>query len=124
MPAVAVPLARMDPDDAAALWEAWREYAPGVRVVEQAARFAAVLRRGVETAVCTTYAEVAWVAVGEDEPDGVPESAWELLLNDTPLTASIIRLLVHAGDAPVIVHLIQQRGERVPKAERGPFRLP
>jgi hypothetical protein len=123
LPAVAVPLARMEPDEAAALWEAWRDYAPTVRAVEQAARFASYLRRGVETAVCTAYPEVAWVAVGEDEPDGVPESAWELLLNDDPLTASIIRLLVHAGDAPVIVHLIQRRGERVPKNERGPFRL-
>jgi hypothetical protein len=124
LPAIAVPLARMAPDEAAALWEAWRGYTPGGRAVEQAARFASILRRGVETAVCTAYPDVAWVAVGEDEPDGVPESAWELLLNDTPLTASIIRLLVHAGDAPVIVHLIQRRGERVPKDERGPFRLP
>ncbi|MDQ6905690.1 MAG: hypothetical protein M3176_02575 [Chloroflexota bacterium] len=124
LPAVAAPLARMDADEAAALWEAWREYAPGVYAVERAAQFAAVLRRGVETAVCTVYPEVAWVAVGEDEPEGVPESAWELLLNDTPLTASVIRLLVHAGDVPVIVHLIQRRGERVPKDERGPFRLP
>jgi len=124
LPAIAVPLARMDADEAAVLWEAWREYAPDVYAVERAAQFAAVLRRGVETAVCTAYPEVAWVAVGEDEPDGVPESAWELLLNDTPLTASIIRLLVHAGDAPVVVHLIQRRGERVPKSERGPFWLP
>jgi len=122
--AVAAPLARMDADEAAALWEAWREYAPGVYAVERAAQFAAILRRGVETAVCTVYPEVAWVAVGEDEPEGVPESAWELLLNDTPLTASVIRLLVHAGDAPVVVHSIQRRGERVPKPERGPFRLP
>ncbi len=124
LPAIAAPLARMEPDEAATLWAAWREYAPGVYAVERAARFASILRRGVETAVCTAYSDVAWVAVGEDEPDGVPESAWELLLNDTPLTASIIRLLVHADDAPVIVHLIQRRGERVPKAERGPFRLP
>ncbi len=124
LPAVARPLARMDADEAAALWEVWREYAPGVYAVERAAQFAAVLRRGVETAICTTYPEVAWVAVGENEPDGVPESAWELLLNDTPLTASVIRLLVHAGDAPVVVHVIQRRGERVPKDERGPFRLP
>ncbi|MGI8691217.1 MAG: hypothetical protein ACR2M3_21770 [Thermomicrobiales bacterium] len=124
LPAIAVPLARMEPDEAAALWVAWREYTSGVDAVEQAARFASILRRGVETAVCTAYPDVAWVAVGDDEPDGVPESAWELLLNDTPLTASIIRLLVHADDAPVVVHLIQRRGERVPKDERGPFRLP
>ncbi len=124
LPAVATPLARMDADEAAALWEVWREYAPGVYAVERAAQFAAVLRRGVERAVCAVYLEVAWVAVGENEPDGVPESAWELLLNDTPLTASVIRLLVHAGDAPVVVHVIQRRGERVPKDERGPFRLP
>jgi len=124
LPAIAVPLARMEPDEAAALWAAWREYAPGVYAVERAARFASILRRGVETAVCTAYPDIAWVAVGEDEPDDVPESAWELLLNDTPFTASIIRLLVHADDAPVIVYLIQRRGERVPKDERGPFRLP
>jgi len=124
LPAVAVPLARMDADEAAALWEAWRDYAPGARAPEKAVRFASILRRGVETAVCTIYPNVAWVAVGEDEPEGVPESVWELLLNETPLTASIIRLLVHAGDASVIVHLVQRRGERVPKDERGPFRLP
>jgi hypothetical protein len=124
LPAVAVPLARMDADEAAALWDAWRDYAPAARAPEKAARFASILRRGVETAVCTIYPNVAWVAVGEDEPDGVPESVWELLLNETPLTASIIRLLVRAGDAPVIVHLVQRRGERVPKDERGPFRLP
>jgi hypothetical protein len=124
LPAVAVPLARMDADEAAELWEAWREYAPIARVPEKAVRFASILRRGVETAVCTTYANVAWVAVGEDEPDGVPESVWELLLNETPLTATIIRLLVHAGEAPVIVHMVQRHGERVPKDERGPFRLP
>lgn len=124
LPAVAVPLARMDPHEAAGIWAVWREYAPGARDLEKATKFASILRRGVETAVCTTYANVAWVAVGEDEPDGVPESVWELLLNETPLTASIIRLLVHAGEAPVVVHLVQRRGERVPKDERGPFRLP
>ncbi len=31
LPAVAVPLARMDADEAAELWEAWREYAPTAR---------------------------------------------------------------------------------------------
>lgn len=124
LPAAAVPLARMDADEAAELWATWREYAPSARDPEKAAKFASVLRRGVETAVCTIYPDVAWVAVGEDEPDGVPESAWELLLNETPLTASLIRLLVHAGEAPVIVHMVQRRGERVPKDERGPFRLP
>lgn len=124
LPAVAVPLARMDADEAAEIWAAWREYAPTARSTEKAAKFAAILRRGVETAVCTTYPDVAWVAVGEDEPDGVPENVWELLLNETPLTASLIRLLVHAGAAPVIVHMVQRRGERVPKDERGPFRLP
>jgi hypothetical protein len=124
LPAVAVPLARMDADEAAELWAAWREYAPNARDPVKAVRLASILRRGVETAVCTTYANVAWDAVGVDEPDGVPESVWELLLNETPLTASIIRLLVHAGEAPVIVHKVQRRGERVPKDERGPFRLP
>ncbi|MGI8856317.1 MAG: hypothetical protein ACR2JW_11245 [Thermomicrobiales bacterium] len=124
LPAIAVPLARMDADEAAELWEAWREYVPAARSPEKATRFASILRRGVETAVCTDYANVAWVAVGEDEPDGVPESVWELVLNETPLTASVIRMLVHAGEAPVIVHMVQRRGERVPKDERGPFRLP
>lgn len=129
LPAIAVPLARMDADEAAALWEAWREYVPTVRASERATRFAAVLRRGVETAVCTTYPDVAWVAVGEGEPEAVPESGWHLLLHDTPLTADTIRLLLPAGGSPlgsmpVIVHLVQRRGERVPRAERGPFRLP
>lgn len=124
LPAVAVPLAQMDADEAAELWAAWREYAPSARDPEKAAKFASIVRRGVETAVCTIYPDVAWVAVGEDEPEGVPESVWELLLDETPLTASLIRLRVHAGDAPVIVHMVQRRGERVPKDERGPFRLP
>ncbi len=124
LPAIAVPLARMDADEAAALWEAWREYAPTAPAAERAAHFASILRRGVETAVCTTYANVAWVAAGEGDPEHVPESAWDLLLNETPLTASIIRLLVHAGERPVIVHMVQRGGERVPKDERGPFRLP
>jgi hypothetical protein len=123
LPAIAVPLARMDADEAAALWEAWREYAPRAGTVERAARFASILRRGVETAVCTTYPDVAWVAVGEDDPENVPESAWDLILNETPLTASVIRLLVHAGERPVVVHMVQRRGERVPRNERGPFRL-
>ena len=124
LPAVAVSIARMDADAVAAVWEAWREYSPTAGASEQAATFAAVLRRGVETVVCTAYPNVAWVAVGMGKPDAVPDGAWELLLNETPLTASLIRLFVHAGTQPVIVHLVQRRGERVPKEERGPFRLP
>jgi hypothetical protein len=124
LPAVGIRLARMDADEIAALWEAWRAYAPTVRHSERAATFAAMLRRGVETAVCAHYPNVAWVAVGTTEADAVPESVWELLLNETPLTASLIRLFVHAGDKPVLVHMVQRRGERVPQAERGPFRLP
>ncbi len=122
LPAIAVPLARMDADEAAALWDAWRDYVPTARGSERAAAFASILRRGVETAVCTTYPNVAWVAVGAYELDAVPESAWELLLNETPLTASVIRLLIHAREH-VIVHMLQRRGERVPKDERGPFLL-
>ena len=124
LPAVAVPLARMDADEAAALWEAWRDFAPTVRASEHAAQFASILRRGVETAICAAYPEVAWVAVGEGDPERVPESAWHLIVNETPLTASVLRILVHAGEAPVIVWPVQRRGERVPREERGPFRLP
>ena len=124
LPAVGVRLARMDADEAAALWDAWREYAPSVRHLERAASFAAMLRRGVETAICAVYPNVAWVAVGAAVADDVPASDWDLLVNETPLTASLIRLFVHAGDQPVLVHLVQRRGERVPQAERGPFRLP
>jgi hypothetical protein len=124
LPAVGVRLARMDADEAAALWDAWREYAPSVRHLERAAGFAAMLRRGVETAICAVYPNVAWVAVGATVADDVPASDWDLLVNETPLTASLIRLFVHAGDQPVLVHLVQRRGERVPLAERGPFRLP
>jgi hypothetical protein len=124
LPAVGIRLARMDADEIAALWQAWRDYAPSVRHVERAATFAAVLRRGVETAVCAVYPNVAWVAVGATAASDVPESGWELLLNETPLTASLIRLFVHAGSEPVLVHMVQRRGERVPQAERGPFRLP
>ena len=124
LPAVGIRLARMDADEAAALWEAWRAYAPTVRHIERAATFATMLRRGVETAVCAVYPNVAWVAIGETEADTVPASGWDLLLNETPLTASLIRLFVHAGTEPVLVHMVQRRGERVPQAERGPFRLP
>jgi hypothetical protein len=124
LPAVGIRLARMEAEEIAALWEAWQEYASTVRHIERAAAFAALLRRGVETAVCAHYPNVAWVAVGATEADAVPESAWELLLNETPLTASLIRLFVHAGDAPVLVQMVQRRGERVPHAARGPFRLP
>ena len=123
LPAVAVPLARMTPDEAVEIWTAWREYAPSARSAEKAEAFASVLRRGVETVVCTAFPDVAWVAVGEQ--DGrVPESAWHLLVNDAPLTASMIRILVHAGDQAVLVHAVQRRGERVPRDERGPFLLP
>lgn len=124
LPAVGIRLARMETDEIAALWEAWRAYAPTVRHSERATTFASVLRRGVETAVCAVYPNVAWVAVGATEVDAIPESGWELLLNETPLTASLIRLFVHAGDAPVLVSIVQRRGERVPQVERGPFRLP
>lgn len=122
--AVGVRLARMDAEEAAALWEAWRAYFPDVRHVARAAEFAAMLRRGVEVAVCAAYPEVAWVAVGESDADAVPESGWGLLPSETPLTASLIRLFVHAGERHVLVHFVQRRGERVPRDERGPFRLP
>lgn len=122
--AVGIRLARMDAEEIAALWEAWRAYAPTVRHIERAATFATLLRRGIETAVCMHYPNVAWVAVGATEAEDVPESGWELLLNETPLTASLIRLFVHAGSEPVLVYLVQRRGERVPLAERGPFQLP
>jgi hypothetical protein len=124
LPAVGIQLARLDADEAAALWESWRAWAPTVRHVERAATFAAILRRGVETAVCAVYPNVAWVAVGATEAEDVPEDGWELLLNETPLTASLIRLFIHVGNERVLVHMVQRRGERVPQAERGPFRLP
>ncbi len=124
LPAVGIRLARMDAEEIAVLWEAWQAYAPTVRHVERAATFAAVLRRGVETAVCAVYPNVAWVAVGATTAEEVSESGWELLLNETPLTASLIRLFARAGDRPVLVRMVQRRGERVPQAERGPFRLP
>ena len=124
LPAVGIRLTRMEADGAAALWEAWRDYAPTVLHMERAATFAAMLRRGVETAVCAVYPNVAWVAIGATETWDVPDSGWDLLLNETPLTASLIRLFVHAGDEPVLVRMVQRRGERVPQAERGPFWLP
>ncbi len=124
LPAVAVPLAQMTPDEAVEIWAAWRDYAPSARSAEKAEAFASVLRRGVETVVCTAFPDVAWVAVGEEPGGRVPESAWHLLVNDAPLTASMIRILVHAGDQTVLVHAVQRRGERVPRDERGPFLLP
>lgn len=124
LPAVGVRLARLDTEQAIIVWAAWRAYYPSVRHVARAATFAAMLRRGVETVVCAAYPEVAWVAVGETDADAVPESGWDLLPSETPLTASLIRLFVHAGEQPILVHLVQRRGERVPHDERGPFRLP
>jgi hypothetical protein len=124
LPAVGIRLARMEADEIVALWEAWQVYAPTVRHIERTAIFAATLRRGVETAVRGVYPNVAWVAVGATEAEAVPESGWDLLVNETPLTASLIRLFVHAGTQPVLVLMVQRRGERVPQAERGPFRLP
>ncbi len=122
--AVGVRLARLDAEGAVALWEAWRAYFPGVRHVAQAAKFATMLRRGVEAAICAAYPEVAWVAVGESDADAVPESGWDLLPSETPLTASVIRFFVRAEAQAVLVRFVQRRGTRVPRDERGPFRLP
>src|SRR4051812_41542046 len=73
LPAVAVPLARMTPDEAVEIWEAWRAYAPTARAAERAETFASILRRGVETVVCTAYPDVAWVALGEEEDARIAE---------------------------------------------------
>ncbi len=122
-PAVAVKLARLNPDDAEALWQSWRHYAPTAPDPARAATFAAGLRRGVERVACAGAPHLAWVSVGPPR-DAIPDSAWVLLTSGVPLSASLVRLLAGAGSEPVTVIAVQRGGERVPQDERGPFLLP
>ena len=125
-PAVAVKLARGDAEDAVALWEVWRAYVqttPGMIADARARVFAGMLRRGVETLACTAYADVAWAAAWRGTPDAVPEFVWDLLVSETPLTASAIRARAAQPGMPLIVARVQGNGERLPLAARGPFLL-
>ncbi len=126
LPAIATKLARGDADDAVDLWGAWRAYVgetPGVLADPRAHAFAATLRRPVETLACTAYADVAWVASWRGVPDAVPDLAWELLVSNTPLTASTLRPRVGEPGMPLVVSRVQAGGKRLPGAERGPFIL-
>lgn len=122
-PAVAVKLARADADDAVALWEAWREYAPEAHTSACAPTFAAMLRRGVETMACIAYPQIAWVYTGPLPAEHIADSDWELLVGEMPLTASAVRLLAGAPHARIVVAHVQRDGERVPRDARGPFVL-
>jgi len=127
LPAVAVQLARGDAEDAVALWGAWRAYVgetPGVLADAHAHALAAILRRGVENLACAIYTDVAWAAQWRGATDAVPDLAWDLLVSDTPLTASALRPRVSEPGMPLVVSRVQAGGKRLPDAERGPFVLP